>query len=479
MRTHAGTILALEASSTSAKAALYDSATGELSVLTEPFQLNTPDPSCRGADEVVAQVLALGRRRLDGRAVDLVTLGSTWHGLTLQTPDGTSLTPVFGWSYPGALDIERQLRTDTEFVRWYYARTGCPVSGSYPALKLLMLAGQGLDLTSGVVMDEGSVLFHRLTGRCATTAPLASGTGLFSLRQAMWDHDVMISLGLGRLRLPQLIAPRHTAPLVSSAARALGLPTGTPVLAPGPDGALSQLGDDATMPGIMTASMGTSGALRLAMQAPALTKRRTTWCYRMPSGWLAGAATSGCGNEVEWARRTLLDGAPFETIEPQLRPGPRDVPTFLPFHFGERTPGWHSRRPAGIVGLTSRHDPIDLYQSVLQGVVFNLRQGFDELVALVGRPSCVRLSGGVLDSGFWTQLVADTLGINLEVSPQQHASLVGAVRLGLSAEGMDDAAPGLSEASAGVVQPNPDLADYYQERYAAYRAAYDHTVITD
>ena len=461
-------ILALEASSTSAKAAIYDCASKSLDVVTHRLQLDSPD--CHDADAAIAQVLNLGRQHLAGRPVDLITLCSTWHGLTLQSPDGASLTPVFPWSYSGAQDVETRLRTDAALPRWYYEHTGCPVSGSFPALKLVALAEAGIDPTSGIVMDEGSTLFERLTSTYATTASLASGTGLLNVHTLEWDADVPTALGLPALRLPEIVPPHTTAPLTTTAAAALGLPAGTPVLAPGPDGALSQL----AAPGAATLSMGTSGALRVAVPAPVLSDDGSTWCYRCPDSWLVGAATSGCGNELDRARSTLLGGADYAAIEPRLRPGPRDVPTFLPFHFGERTPGWHSRRPAGFVGLAPRHDAIDRYQAVLQGVVFNLRQGWDELVHLLGRPAHVRASGGVLASSFWTQLTADVLGTDLELSSQQHASIVGAIRLGLSALGADDDA-GPTDSAAGIVRPNPELANYYRERYGAYLDAYVRT----
>jgi len=473
-------ILALEASSTSAKAALFDSASQQLSVVTRPFQDEAADPALRDADAVVAQVLDLGRAHLAANAVEpadvaLVTLCATWHGLTLQTPDGDSVTPVYGWSYTGASDVEQRLQAEAGLALWCYQRTGCPLSGSFPAVKLLALAEAGLDLSSGLMMDEGSVLFQRLTGKRTTTASLASGTGLLNLRTGHWDHRVVDVLGLDGLRLPQFARPTETAPLRHRAATMLGLTAGTPVLAPQPDGGLSQLGDDATVPAIMTASLGTSGALRLSVPTPTLGLAHRTWCYRSPTGWLAGAATSGCGNETERARDMLFDSADPAAVEPRLRPGARDVPTFLPFHFGERSPGWHSRRQAGFVGPLEAYDDVDRYQAVLQGVTFNLRQGFDELVDLVGQPICVRLSGGVLESPFWTQLTADVLGVDLELSPQRHASITGAIRLGLAALDEPSATLDLSDAASPTVSPDPKLADYYQERYAAYLQAYERT----
>jgi len=468
-------ILALESSTTSAKAVIYDSDTATVTTQSERFEFTSDDPAARDADEAARQVFALGRAHLAGTTVDLVTLCSTWHGVTLQTPEGTSLTPVYLWPYLGAEAVEERLRRDRDFVAWFYGRTGCMVSAIYPALKLRMMAEGGVDPSSGIIMDDGSVMFQRLTGRFATTASLASGTGLLNTFDVAWDDEVPGVLGLGTLQLPEIVPSRTHAPLTAQAAEWLGLPAGTPVLAPGPDGGFNQVGDGATKPGIMTFSMGTSGALRVVASAPKISQHQSTWCYRSPDGWLSGGATNGCTNTVDWVRETVLGNAGFADIESRLRPDRADVPTFLPFHFGERCPGWNAHRRGGFVGLEPAHDGIALYQAVLQGVLFNLRQCFQELVDLNGQPDRIRLSGGVLSSPFWTQMAADVMGADLEMSQQQNQSAVGAIRLGLTAFGLDEEGPGLSSAPLGTVRPNRDLADYYHERYAAYVKAYDQT----
>ena len=468
-------ILALESSTTSAKAVLYDSDAASVTTQSRRFEFTGHDPARRDPDEAVAQVCALGREHLAGRTVDLVTLCSTWHGVTLQSRDGTGITPAYLWPYLGAQGVEARLRADQDFVRWYYDRTGCMVSAIYPSLKLRMMADDGVDVTSGVVMDEGSVLFQRLTSRFATTASLASGSGLLNVRDVIWDDEVPNALGLGQLHLPEIVPSRTTAPLTNAGSAALALPQGTPVMAPGPDGGFNQVGDEATTPGIMTFSMGTSGALRVVAAAPKLSAHQSTWCYRSPDNWLSGAATNGCTNTVDWTRQAILGNMEFAAIESRLRPGQRDVPVFLPFHFGERCPGWNAQRRGGFVGLEPHHDSIDMYQAVQQGVVFNLRQCFDELVELNGKPDRIRLSGGVLSSPFWVQMAADIIGADLELSEQQQQSAMGALRVGLSALGASEDGPGLSSEPIGVARPNPALADYYQAHYASYLEAYEAT----
>jgi gluconokinase len=51
-----------------------------------------------------------------------------------------------------------------------------------------------------------------------------------------------------------------------------------------------------------------------------------------------------------------------------------DVPAFIPFLYGERSPDWDMQATGSWYGLTSRHRTGHLMQSIIEGVVFNLVQ---------------------------------------------------------------------------------------------------------
>ncbi|WP_258933019.1 FGGY-family carbohydrate kinase [Nesterenkonia pannonica] len=233
-----------------------------------------------------------------------------------------------------------------------------------------------------------------MTGWRATSVSQASGTGLLNAETCEWDQEILRRLGLEDVKLPELVGAEVTAPLNAEAAALLGLEPGAAVLIPGPDGGMNQVGNAATSPGEMTFSMGTSGALRLAAEAPAFSPRMSTWSYRSPVGWLSGAAASGCTNCVDWAKDRLFEpGTTYADIEPQLSEQPRDLPLFMPFLFGERCPGWQDQRRGGFLELHPSHTRADLYQAVLHGVTLSLYHCYRELTDLNGTPDRIILSG--------------------------------------------------------------------------------------
>ena len=222
--------------------------------------------------------------------------------------------------------------------------------------------------------------------------------------------------------------------------------------------------------------MGTSGALRFAVSQPSLSPRMSTWSYRSPVGWLSGAATSGCTNCVDWAKERFFGAdVSFDQLEAQLDPSARDLPTFMPFLFGERSPGWQDQRRGGFLELHPDHSRLDMYQSVLHGVTFSLYHCYQELTALNGRPHQILLSGGVLSSPFWTQLTADIFGEELQVTALQHSSVVGAVRMGLRAAGIDDDQPAFDDTPRRIVAPSLTRYHQYAEQFQHYLELYART----
>lgn len=468
-------ILALEASTTSAKTMLFNTETQEIDVRDRRFEI-TGTSAVRDGDSILTQLIALGREAALGHKVDAIALSSTWHGLTLRRPDLSAVTPVYEWPYTGAQNVAALYRHDEEFKDWYYRRTGCMVNAIYPSFKLRYLKDQGYDLADTIALDQGSLTFAKLTGRIQTSFALASGSGLLSTSEPEWDAEVLRVLGISDVQLPELVDGTTTAPLTEEAAIWLGVEAGIPVTIPGPDGGLNQVGEGASELGEMTFSMGTSGALRYAVPEPSFSPSLSTWTYRSPLGWLSGAATSGCGNCVDWARDLLFGkSVDFEEIEPQLKPERTELPVFLPFLFGERSPGWQDQRQGGFLEVKPEHTRIDMYQGVLLGIVSSLYHCYIVLEEINGTPERIMLSGGVTSSPFWLQLTVDMFGRPMQVSSLQHASAVGAVKMSLLSNGLDADQPGLRNDNPRIVEPNPERTAQLRLEFERYLNNYEHT----
>lgn len=467
-------ILALESSTTSAKAMLYDTKTSEFSVITKPYEKDYVSNMDIGqAEQVYLEMMACGRSLAEGQDIDVITLGGTWHSLVLCDKFMSPATPVFLWNYMEAADICKEYRKDPAYVKEFYGKTGCMVNAVYPAFKIELLKSRGIDLSDKYIMSQGSYQNYRMTGERISTRCLSSGSGLLNTHSKNYDPDVLKERGLKEEQLNRLVDSEEAFPLLPAAAAMLGVKDGIPVLATNSDGGLNQLGAGAAKKDYMTFSVGTSGAIRLTTAGPVIPEKPSTWCYLSPKGHLSGAATNGCTNCTDWAKEKLFPkGVSYDEIEQEIQDR-EDGPIFLPFLFGERCPGWNDERRGGFVDVLARHSAGDLYYSVQEGVLFNLYHCYRTLTELNGKPKRILLSGGILKSKAWTQMCADIFGAELSVNDAEQGSLMGGVVLGMEKLGVISKAEDFDAKVTDVIAPNPKKAEHYARRYEKYLAAYE------
>ena len=470
-------ILSLEASTSSAKAMLYDLDRVESRIETEAFptQINRPDGT-QDAEAVFKLTVEAGRRVCDGKAVDLIALGGAWHSVLLCDRNMHPVTPVYSWASTHANGICRRLRGNASYVNHYYQQTGCMVNAIYPYFKLLYMREQGFCLKDYYILGQGSYITFRLTGHRAVSDCMASGSGLMNIHSRRYDADLLDTLDVGEECLSPIHRYTETVPLDAEGAALLGLRPGIPVIPACSDGGMNQIAIGGYRMGAMSFSVGTSAAIRLSTQRPVLPDHPATWCYLSPVGYMSGAATSGACNCISWYKNAFLSGVEFEQIEKSFGTV-GDTPVFLPFLFGERCPGWDDARRGALAMLKPDHGPMEVYQAICEGILFNVYQCYQRLIAENPVDPRIILSGGVLNSPGWTQMCADIFGHTMEIPENQQSSLWGGVVLGamlLRGEEMADRLLGCYRAIT------PDLSRHaaYMRKYQTYLHQYEHSAHT-
>src|SRR5690606_15271656 len=135
--------------------------------------------------------------------------------------------------------------------------------------------------------------------------------------------------------------PEVTGTLSATAAEATGLRAGTPVVAGGGDQSANAVGVGAVDPGIVALSLGTSGVVFAATEAPFTQAdgRLHAFCHAVPARWhLMGVVLSAAGS-LRWFRDALAPGMSFDELvagAAEVEPGAEEL-MFLPYLPGERT----------------------------------------------------------------------------------------------------------------------------------------------
>lgn len=467
-------ILALEASTSSAKAMLFDSETNQFEDLNHLYSKDYSNfDVIDQAEEVYQEVMALGRELLNGRSVDMIALGGTWHSILLCDKNMRPVSPVYQWTYMGAKDICAEHRKDKAYTEHFYHTTGCMVNAIYPAFKVELLRQMGFDVDHSYLLSQGSYNTYRMTGKRVSTHCLSSGSGFMNLHTMDYFMDVLDYNHISREQVSELISSDVDYPLQKEAADLLGVKEGIPVIPCNSDGGLNQVGVGAIRKGIATFSVGTSGAIRLTTQEPVIPEKPSTWCYYSPKGFLSGAATNGCCNCTDWVKNRLFPkGTSYAEIENGVI-DENDTPIFLPFLFGERCPGWNDERRGGFYNLKPSHTAADMYRAAQEGVLFNLYHCYRILADINGAPSELMLSGGIIKSKVWTQMAADIFGVKLSVNDVSQGSLLGAVVMGMERLGIIKDVRDYVPDIVKTVLPNPEKKEMYEKKFQLYLECYE------
>jgi xylulokinase len=302
---------------------------------------------------------------------------------------------------------------------------------------------------------------------------VASLTGVATL-DAITARDYALPGALAPLALPPLRdADAAAGGLRAPVARALGLPTGLPVLV----GTLDSYADTAATgtlrPGDACLVLGTTSIVAAVLADAPDELHGLAATAHLGEGVIVGGWPACGGSALAWARRLL--GAPEEFCD-ELEAAALALPAgagglvVLPYLAGERTPVHDAAARGVVVGLTLDTRPAELYRAVVDGVALSLRDHAERLRLLGVAPDAWRVSGGAARGDLLVRAACDALQAPLAIVADADAP-IGPCRLALRAAGHDPPV-----AIARTLRPDRSAAARVDGLYAVYRALYPRLV---
>lgn len=363
-----------------------------------------------------------------------------WHSLLGISTDGRPTTPVFGWADNRSRDFVARFRKDLSEAETHN-RTGAHFHSSFWPAKLMWLRSEHPELwrTTAKWISIGDFLQQGFTGRVETGVSIASGTGVFDIRNCVWDEQLTAFLKLKPSALPDIAIDNGGSELLSKWQRrwprlkdALWLPS----LA---DGAANSIGSGCGVEGRIALMVGTSGAMRVVINGEPPKKIPSgLFCYRIDqSRVVLGGALSDGGDLYGWLKRNLRIDLSDAAIGKEMGRRGADAHglTFMPFFAGERSTGYNELAAGSIIGLTIGHDAIDILQAAMEAVAYRFAEILERIEKVRPVTEIVASGGALHGSPVWTQILADVLGRDLKLSSEPEASLRGAVLLALANTG--------------------------------------------
>ena len=480
-------VLGVDIGTTSAKAVAFDADGRELGRGETGYPLLEPehgqavqDPAVVVEGTLAAIRAAAAGARQQGARIAALSFSGAMHSLVGLDARGAALTPLVTWGDMRATEQAERLRAEHPEL---HDRTGTPLHPMSPLPKLVWFAEHEPETFAAVRRWAGikELVVARLTGTWAVDHSVASGTGLLDLRTLDWDSEALAIAGVDADALSPLVPTTHRFELQAEHAADLGLEAGLALIVGAGDGPMANLGLGAVRPGVAACSIGTSGALRLMVEAPAVDPQRQVFCYALtPGHWIVGGAINNGGAVLRWAGEALApDLGPH--AEAQLLELAGKVPAgsegllMLPYLLSERAPHWSSVARGAYVGLTRHHGRGHLVRAGIEGVCLQLALVLASVRDAGNEVREIRATGGFARSDLWRQMLADALGMPIGFAAGHEGSAFGAALLAMDAlglvEGIDRAAQLVD--IEDVVEPEAGAAGVYADLLPTFASLYD------
>jgi xylulokinase len=482
-------LLGIDVSTTGSKALLINPDGEIVGGATTPHPLSNPRPlwSEQEPEDWWQSVCSSIRQALvnanaSGAAVSAIGLTGQMHGLVLLDEHKNLLRPAILWN-------DQRCAAECDEIRAAIGRTqliqitGNDALTGFTAPKIVWVRNHEPHIFARVrhVLLPKDFIRLKLTGLLAMDKADGSGTMLFDLKNRNWSSVVLEALGIPAEWMPPTYEGHQiTGEVSSGAAEATGLRAGTAVVAGGGDQAAQAVGVGAVRPGIVALTLGTSGVVFASTDSCLIEPegRLHAFCHAVPDRWhLMGVMLSAAGS-LQWYRDALVPDVTFDELmaEAAGAPAGSEGLLFLPYLSGERTPHPDPLARGAWVGLTIRHKRGHLTRSVLEGVAFGLRDGFELLKSAgVGLLEQVRVSGGGAKSALWRQILADVFDVELvTVNTTEGAAYGAAILAGLAHGAWPDVETACSNLIKVVerVSPNRNRATFYGRMHRQYRDLY-------
>lgn len=477
--------IGIDLGTSASKFLLVDEVGRVLNTVTKEYPLSFPRPGWSEQDPAHWwQACLAGMPELlagfDAKQVAGIGVGGQMHGLVALDAAGNVLRPAILWN-DGRTAAQVDYLNETVGNDKLSAWTGNIAFAGFTAPKLLWMRQNEPDLFARIakILLPKDYLVYRLTGVHATDYSDASGTLLLDVAHKRWSSEMLDLCGVTEAQMPTLFDSwQPVGTLTAAAAAALGLPTDVVVCAGAGDNAAAAIGTGTVGEGRCNISLGTSGTVFISSEQFRVDPHNALHAFAHADGGfhLMGCMLSAASCNKWWMEDILHDGdyaAAQEAIVPEKLG--RSHVFYLPYLMGERSPINDTNARAVFLGMTMDTTRADMTQAMLEGVAFALRDSVEIARSLGLDISRSTLCGGGSRSPLWRTILANVLGIPLDLPATEQGPGYGAALLALVACGRYRNVAEVSRAMLHIqatVQPDPELTALYDARYAEFKQIY-------
>jgi gluconokinase len=481
------------------RAALFDEVGSQISLYHKEYPMICDKPGMSELDpELVFNSLlevvkkcneAVKERIVSIRAIGLST---QLHSIMAVDKNGNPITNVITWadtrSMPQA-DYIRDNFNNSEL----YRRTGCRTQHPmYPLSKILWIKETKPYIYESAYkfVSIKEYILYKLFKRFVIDITDASCTAYFNIHNFQWDEYILENIL--KIDADKFGEPVECTYLLDnmdkSYADIMGIGHNIPVVVGSGDGMLANVGCGVFDDTSMSFTIGTSGALRIAVDKPLLDENGRTWCYCFSKDtWVAGGAINNGGIILRWLRDSFKKQYEYDTsvegensiyelfskYASEVKPG-ADGLIFLPYLTGERSPGWNATAKGTLHGLQLIHGRKHIIRAAMEGVMYKMYSVFEVIAQINNNVKVIIGNGGYVKSDVWLQIQADLFNKEIAVAGIGEAAAFGAAYTAMAAIGairnLKTPLPAMEPSR--IIRPIVENHQVYQAAYSDFKSLY-------
>lgn len=418
----------------------------------------------------------------DINSADVAAIGvaGQMHGLVVLDENDSVIRPTILWN-DGRTGKEVDYLNNTIGKEKLSELTANVAFAGFTAPKLLWMKENEPDNFARIArfMLPKDYINYLLTGVHATDFSDASGMLLLDVKNKCWSKEMLDICSVKETWCPQLFESYDViGALKADIADKLGLSESVKVIAGAGDNAAAAIGTATVGEGRCNISLGTSGTVFISSESFSVDENNALHSFAHSDGGyhLMGCILSAASCN-KWFCDKILETKDYSEESAKIDEnllGKNNV-FFLPYLMGERSPINDTDASGLFIGLNPETDRAQMLLAVLEGVSFAIRDNIEVAKKLGISIERSMLCGGGARSPIWRKILANVLGIELELPVAEEGPGFGTAILSMVANGeyasVEDAVCRLV-ARRDTVKPDSELTKLYEQRYQKYKKIY-------
>ncbi len=484
-------LLGLDIGSSSIKAALVDSDTGEaVGAAQSPDKemlINTPQPGWAEQDpeswwfHVKEAISKLTEEKSGLKDIKAIGISYQMHGLVLLDKGHKVLRPSIIWCDSRAAETGEEAFNTIGHEKCFKQLLNSP--GNFTASKLAWVKNNEADIFDKIkyAMLPGDYIAYRLSGELNTTVSGLSEGIFWDFKNHKVSDDLMNHYGLDTNVLPPEVPTFSIQGELSAiASKETGLPAGIPISYRAGDQPNNALSLNVFKPGELAATAGTSGVIygildRLNHDSQSRVNLFAHVNHSKEEARLGVLlCINGTGILYSWLKNQLFGG---QISYPEMNELAASVPAgsdgLRIFPFGNGVERIFQNKPFGgsLNNIDfNRHGRAHIVRAAQEGIIFALNYGFEAMRDLGVLTQTVRAGmANMFQSELFCEIFASVTNTTVELYNTDGA--IGAARgAGIGAgiyNSTDEAFASLK--SLKSIKPNPLITDIYSELYHQWK----------